>query len=183
MLPVMTSYLAAALLTIQSPTPQVPLDVQLPAFLKALSFDRSLAAADSEFTIGVVFDPADRGSESTKDRLLEIHRELTRLRVKGKRVHLVAIPLGSGAPLASAGTRVLLVAPLSSSLLENLVRESARSDFLTLGTDASYVDRGIAMGIEMDAGRPRFVVNLAAALEAGASFESSFLTLCRIVEK
>jgi hypothetical protein len=39
------------------------------------------------------------------------------------------------------------------------------------------------MGIEMDGGRPRFVVNLGAAVEAGASFESSFLSLCRIVEK
>jgi hypothetical protein len=39
------------------------------------------------------------------------------------------------------------------------------------------------MGMEMYAGRPRFVVNLAAAVEAGASFESSFLTLCRIVER
>jgi len=183
MLPVVTAYLAAALLTIQSPAAPVPLDVQLPAFLKALSFDRSLAAADSEFTIGVVFDPADRDSESTKDRLLEIHRELTRLRVKGKQVHLVAIPFGSGASLTAAGAKVLLVAPLSSSSLESLARQSASSDFLTLATDASYVDRGLAIGMEMDGGRPRFVVNLAAAVEAGASFESSFLTLCRIVEK
>ena len=172
-----------ALLTFQPPTQSVPLDVQLPAFLKALSFDRSLAVPDGRFTVGVVFDPADKGSESTKDRLLEIHRELTRLRVKGQRVHLVAIPFDSGASVTAAGAKVLLVASLSSSSLERLVQESARSDFLTLAIDPSYVERGLAMGMEMDGGRPRFVVNLAAAADAGASFESSFLTLCRIVEK
>jgi hypothetical protein len=78
---------------------------------------------------------------------------------------------------------VLLVTPLPSSSLESVVRESARLDFLTLATDVSYVDRGLAMGMEMDDGRPRFVINLAAAVEAGASFESGFLNLCRVVEK
>lgn len=182
MLRVMTAGLVTALLTFQSPT-GVPLDVQLPAFLKALSFDRTLPASDGELAIGVVFAPGDEDSEGTKDRLLEIHRELTRLRVKGQRVQLVPIPYDSGSSVSTAGLKVLLVAPLPASALEGLARQSASADVLTLATDASYVDRGLAMGMEMDAGRPRFVVNLAAAVEAGASFESSFLTLCRIVER
>ncbi len=179
----MTAYLVAALLTIQSATSQVPLDVQLPAFLKALSFDRSLPASDGELAIGVIFEPGNEDSEKTRDRLLEIHKELTRLRVKGQRVELVPIPYDSRFSLRSAGVKVLLVAPLAASSLDVLARESASADLLTLATDASYVDRGLAMGMEMDAGRPRFVVNLPAAVEAGASFESSFLTLCRIVER
>jgi len=179
----MTAYLVAAFLTVQSEAPQVPLDVQLPAFLKALSFDRNLTVSDGQLTIGVVFDPADERSLSAKDRLLEIQRELTRLRVKGQRVHLVAVPYDSDASITAAGVKVLLVAPLSASSLERLARLSASSDFLTLATDVAGVDRGLAMGMEMEGGRPRFVVNLGAAVEAGASFESSFLTLCRIVEK
>ena len=67
--------------------------------------------------------------------------------------------------------------------VESLARESAASDLLTFSTEPSNVDRGLAMGMEMDSGRPRFVVNLAAAASAGASFESGFLNLCRIVEK
>ncbi len=183
MLRVMSAYLVAALLTLQSPTPQVPLDVQLPAFLKALSFDRNLTVPDGQLTIGVVFDPADQRSLSAKDRLLEIHQELTRLRVKGQRVNLVAIPYDSEASLAAAGVKVLIVAPLSASSLERLARLSASSDFLALATEVAGVDRGLAMGMEMEGGKPRFVVNLDAAVEAGAAFESSFLSLCRIVEK
>ncbi len=181
MLRVMCACFVAALLPIQSST-GVPLDVQLPAFLKALSFDRTLPASDGELAIGVVFAPGDKDSESTKDRLLEIHRELTRLRVKGQRVQLVPIPY-VGSSLGTAGVKVLLVAPLRASAIDGLARQSASADVLTLATDAAYVERGLAIGMEMDAGRPRFVVNLAAAVEAGASFESSFLTLCRIVER
>jgi hypothetical protein len=182
MLRVISACFVAALLPIQSST-GVPLDVQLPAFLKALSFDRTLPASDGELAIGVVFTPGDKDSESAKDRLLEIHRELTRLRVKGQRVQLVPIPYDPGSSLGAAGVKVVLVAPVPASAIDGLARQSASADVLTLATDASYVDRGLAMGMEMDAGRPRFVVNLAAAVEAGASFESSFLTLCRIVER
>jgi hypothetical protein len=179
----MTSAYLLAMLLALPPSAGVPLDVQLPAFLKALSFDRSLAVPDGELTIGVVFDPAHEGSESAKDRLIEIHRELTRIRVKGHAVHLVAVPFGPRASLAAAGAEVLLVAPLPPSAVESLARQSEASDLLTFSTEPSYVDRGLAMGMEMDSGRPRFVVNLAAAASAGASFESSFLNLCRIVEK
>jgi hypothetical protein len=178
----MSACFVAALLPIQSST-GVPLDVQLPAFLKALSFDRTLPASDGELAIGVVFTPGDENSESTKDRLLEIHRELTRIRVKGQRVRLVPIPYDPGSSLGTAGVKVVLVAPLSASAIDGLARQSGSADVLTLATDAAYVDRGLAMGMEMDAGRPRFVVNLAAAVEAGAAFESSFLNLCRIVER
>jgi hypothetical protein len=183
MLRAIALYSTAALLAFQPEAASVPLDVQLPAFLKALSFDRNLTVADGPLGIGVVFDPADERSLSAKDRLIEIHRELTRIRVKGHGVELVAIPSDSDAALGQAGVKVLLVTPLSASSLERLKRVSASSDLLTLATDVADVARGLGIGMEMDGGRPRFVVNLGATEEAGASFESSFLALCRIVEK
>jgi YfiR/HmsC-like len=178
-----SALLLASVLALQASSTSVPLDVQLPAFLKALSFDRNLSVAEGALGIGIVFDPADTASASTKDRLLEIHRELTRLRVKGREVRLVPIAYESEGTLGEAGMKVLLIAPLSPARLGSVVREAASSDFLTLATDVSFVERGVAMGMEMNSGRPRFVVNLDAAVEGGASFEASFLNLCRIVEK
>ncbi len=177
-----SAHLLATFLALQSSSTAVPLDVQLPAFLKALSFDRNLSVSQGALGIGIVFDPVDPASTNAKDRLLEIHRELTRLRVKGREVRLVPIAYESEGTLGEAGIKVLLVAPLQPARLASVVREAARSDFLTLATDASFVERGAAIGMEMEGGRPRFVVNLPAAVDAGASFESSFLTLCRIVE-
>lgn len=179
----MLTYLVATLLTFQPTTTRVPPDVQLPAFLKALSFERNLAVAEGPLGIGVVFDPRDERSLSAKDRLLEIHKELTRLRVKGRPVKLVPLAYDSESAFAAAGAKVLLVAPLSAPSLEQLASLSASSDLLTFAVDVTDLDRGLAMGMEMEAGRPRFVVNLGAAAEAGASFESGFLNLCRIVEK
>lgn len=179
----MTRALLATFLLLQPSSTAVPLDVQLPAFLKALSFDRNLPSSEGALGIGIVFDPSDLASANAKDRLLQIHRELTRLRVKGREVRLVPIAYESEGTLGEAGIKVLILAPLSPARLGSVVREASSSDFLTLATDASYVERGVALGMEMEGGRPRFVVNLDAALSGGASFEASFLNLCRIVEK
>jgi hypothetical protein len=175
--------LLASFLTLQPSPTAVPLDVQLPAFLKALSYDRNLTVSEGALGIGIVFDPADATSASAKDRLIAIHRELTRLRVKGREVRLVPIAYESEGTLGEAGIKVLVVTPISPARLSSVVREAASSDFLTFATDIAYVERGVAMGMEMDGGRPRFVVNLDAAVDGGASFEAGFLNLCRIVEK
>jgi hypothetical protein len=177
-----TPLLLVSILALQ-PSPTVPLDVQLPAFLKALSFDRNLAVTEGSLGIGIVFDPADAASAGAKDRLVAIHRELTRLRVKGREVRLVPIAYEAEGTLGEAGMKVLLLAPLSPARLGSVVREAQDANFLTFATDVAHVERGVAMGMEMDGGRPRFVVNLEAAVDGGASFEASFLNLCRIVEK
>jgi hypothetical protein len=175
-------WLVTLALALEPETAPVPLDVQLPAFLKALAFDRSRAEQSGEVVIAVVFDPSHDGSPETKDQLLHIHKELTRLRVKGHAVRLVPVPFDAVGSL-DPSVHAVLVAPLSTAALETLARESARADLLTFAVDASGVDGGLVLGMEMQNGRPRFVLNRKAATAAGASFESGFLNLCRIVER
>ena len=64
-----------------------------------------------------------------------------------------------------------------------VARRGEAEGVLTIATVPKDVERGLAMGMELNGARPRFVVNLSAAMGAGASFESSFLALCRIVER
>jgi hypothetical protein len=175
-------WLVTLALAVEPEAAPVPLDVQLPAFLKALAFDRSRAERDGDVVVAVVFDPSHVGSPETKDQLLHIHKELTRLRVKGHEVRLMPVPFDAVSGL-DASVHAVLVAPLSTSALETLARESARADLLTFAIDASNVDGGLVLGMEMQKGRPRFVLNRKAAAAAGASFESGFLSLCRIVER
>jgi hypothetical protein len=176
-----------ALLLLGPPTPSaptdVPLDVQVPAFLKALGYDRNLQVTEGALVVGVVFDPVDRTSMSTKDRVLEIQKELTRLRVKGQKVVFVPVPYEPGDNDTEIGAQVLVVAPLPPDAVASLARRGEAEGVLTIATVPRDVERGLAMGMELNGARPRFVVNLSAAMGAGASFESSFLALCRIVER
>jgi hypothetical protein len=182
----LTNFLALLLLGQPSSPPQstdVPLDVQVPAFLKALGYDRNLQINDGALVVGVVFDPVDRASLSTKDRVLEIQKELTRLRVKGQKVVFVPVPYERGDTDSEIGAHVLVVAPLPPDAVATLARRGETERVLTIATVPEDVERGLAMGMELNGARPRFVVNLSAAMGAGASFESSFLSLCRIVER
>jgi hypothetical protein len=160
----------------------VPLDVQVPSFLKALGFDRNFDGRAGELVVGVVFEPGHPESESVKDRLMAVQRELTRLRVKGQSIRFLPIALDSRPSFEGSEARVLVVAPLSAGAVDRVARASEAEGLLTLATEVEDVSRGLALGMEISEGHPRFVVNRTAAAAAGASFEAGFLSLCRIVE-
>jgi YfiR/HmsC-like len=176
--------LAAVALLAQtaSSSHEVPLDVQVPAMLKALAYDRNLVVTERGVVVGIVFDSLDSDSKSVKDRVLAIHKELTRLRVKGERVTFVPIAYPTERALSESGAQALLVAPLSSTSMRALVEQSRAERMLTIATVPEDVKSGLSLGMELEGGRPRLLVNLASLTVVGASFESSFLNLCRIVE-
>jgi hypothetical protein len=96
-------------------------------------------------------------------------------------VVLEPVPYASGEELRNA--RVILVAALQPAAVDELSARARASGAVTLATTPGDVDRGLVLGMESRDGKPRFVVNLTAAEASGASFESSFLDLCRVVER
>lgn len=164
----------------------VPFDVQVPMFLKALSFDLNLKTrASGAIRITIVFDPANESSRGTKERILAKSQELTRLEVNGKQVVFTSIAYETREEFVSrleeTATHYLYVAPLSPDDLAAVARYSQEADLLTLASLASDVENGLVVGMEVQQGRPQFIINLTAAKQAGASFHSGFLRLCRIV--
>lgn len=177
--------LAALVALVATPTPpaatELPLSIQVPAFLKALDFERSLDIEDSSLVITVVYDPDDPVSIESKERVLAIQGELTRLLVRGKRVVLEEMPFSRGSSIAVRG--VVLTTALDDAAVDALSRHARSAGVLTLATDPADVERGLVLGVESLEGKPRFVVNLTAAKASGVSFEARFLNLCRIVER
>ena len=97
---------------------ELPLALQIPAFLKALDFDRRLTIGGSSLVISVVYDPNDRASVKIKDRLLAIQGQLTRLRVQGKPVVLEELAYAPGRPVLATG--VLLMTALDEAAIDAL---------------------------------------------------------------
>jgi hypothetical protein len=176
--------LAVLLLLAEPPSTgdEVPLDIQVPAVLKALGFDRALEPTGSGIVVGIVYDPAVPESVNAKDQVLSIHKELTRLRVKGERVTFLPIAYPTERELSAGGAQALFVTRLPAPSIKALVAGSRAARLLTIAMAPEQVRSGLALGMELEKGRPRFLVNVAAATSAGVSFESSFLDLCRIVE-
>ena len=58
-----------------------------------------------------------------------------------------------------------------------------KSRIVTLTGIPAFVDRGVSVGIDLQGGKPRILINLQAARAEGADFDSGLLKLARIVER
>jgi hypothetical protein len=163
----------------------VPVGLQIPLFLKALTFDRQLRVrAGSEILIAVVFQSGNRASVMAKDDAM---RALGAVRdsVDGLPVRAVAIDLDRGT-LANALSRqrvtVVYVAPLRAVDIADLASAARTARVTTMTGVSEYTSRGIAVGVRLQGDRPKFLVNLSASKLEGADFSSELLKLALVIQ-
>jgi hypothetical protein len=158
----------------------VPVDVQVPLLAKILSFDEARAPAGGPLVLGVVYQSRNRVSAGTGADVLARLGELGGFRV-------VAIDLDETPDLAAAlqraGAQALYVAPLRAVPLARLALATRECQVVTLTGVPSYVDDGLAVGIDLSGQRPHVVINLPAARAEGARFSAQLLKLARLVER
>lgn len=165
----------------------VPVDVQVPLFVKILNFDRSLSSrARGEVVLGVLCQGKYRTSAAVAD---DVQREAHRLAgtaIGGLQVRVVVIDLDEtpdlGAALHRLQVTVLYVSPLRGVDVASVSRASRAAQITTLTGVPRYVETGLAIGIDMKGERPQIMVNLAASRAEGADLNAQLLKLARIVQ-
>lgn len=164
----------------------VPVETQLPLFLKVLTFDRNLQqSAGDELVIAILFQPRFRGSLLVKEGLerAAVASEITT--VGGVPFRLVAVDLDGEEELRSrivqSEADVLYIAPLRAVQIETITGISRDLRLVTLSGAPEYINGGVAVSIEVVRSSPRLVINLEAAEQQGADFSSRLLNLARVV--
>ncbi len=164
----------------------VPVTVQLPLFVKILSFDRNLVAQPSgPIVMGVLYQSKFRASANVAD---EVRRAAGRLTVVGNGATLRVIPLDLdetpdlGSALRRLPLTVLYVSPLRAMDLESVAAATRKARILTLTGVPRYVAAGISIGIDMKGNRPDIVINLPAAKAEGADLDAQLLKLARVIQ-
>ena len=162
---------------------EIPVAVQLPLFLKVMSFDRQLRArAGGSLVIAGGFQSGYRASSDAKDEAL---RSIAGIRdVAGIPLRTVTIDLDHeelGAALSDSRATLLYVAPMRGVDVGDLVRATRAAHVTTLTGVMRYVDLGCAVGLRLRGDRPSIVVNLAAARLEGAEFAAELLRLVQIL--
>lgn len=180
----------ALLLRAQALTAQVvavPVDVQVPLFVKILSFDRNLSTrAHGELVFGVLCQGKYRTSASIAREVQREARRLSGLTIGGLQVRVVVIDLDNTPDLVAALHRlqvtVLYVSPLRAVHVNSVTAASRAAQITTLTGVPRYVESGLAIGIDMKGERPQIMVNLAASRAEGADLNAQLLKLARIVQ-
>jgi hypothetical protein len=172
--------LAAAVPAARAQEVPVPVRVQVPLFLRIMTFDRNLPARSSgDLRIAVLYQSRNRTSQVIAD-------EVSRAIGSTPGAEAVGIDLDKVSDLRTAlvesRARVLYVSPLRGIDIGSIVRVSRETGVTTITGVPRYVDEGIAIGLDLKADRPEIVVNLEAARAEGADFTAQLLKLARVVQ-
>lgn len=158
----------------------VPVEIQVPLFIKILAFDRNLGSRPpGPLVVGVLYQGNFRASA---DIAAQVKRALRDTREDLK---VISIDLDQTPDLIVALSRqtihVLYVSPLRAFDLKTVTAISRQSGVRTVTGVPRYVEDGLGIGIDLKGERPEIVVNLLASRAEGADLDAQLLKLARIV--
>jgi hypothetical protein len=164
----------------------VPFDVQVPLVLKALTYDRSLAArAGTQVRIAVVV-PAKGGRDAANELATSVASMPDRT-VNGMPVTFSEITVADEAALEQALSRgkwaaAYLMPGFTKDEIGGVKRICEKYRVLAVGAQADQVESGLAFGIANQGGKPQLVVNLPTAKACGSDFDLALLRLSRVIQ-
>jgi hypothetical protein len=162
---------------------EVPVSVQLPLFLKVMSFDRRLATrTTSPVVIAIAYQGGFRMSIDARNDALKAAQGVAS--VGGMSLTVVVIDLDREdleRALSRNRVTLLYVAPLRGVDIGDIIAVTRAARVTTLSGVPRYVEQGCAVGVRLQGDRPRIVVNLSASRLEGAEFGAELLKLAQVL--
>jgi hypothetical protein len=162
----------------------VPVDVQTALLPKILSFERTQRGR-TDLSVGILYQAQVRTSLVCANQVAELLPRSLRTG-GGSPIHCVMIDVSSESDLpqrlAEEGVNLVYVTPMRSMDIGDLGRLLQARRLLSFTGVPSYVDAGVALGVDARENRPVILVNLTATRATGVEFSSQLLKLARIVE-
>jgi len=162
----------------------VPMEHQVNLILKILTYDRNLESRSGpDVRIGIVYFASDPGSVRARNEIADVlqrfgDRTVNRLHVRYTPVEFVSETQFESA-VKAAQINMLYITPGNTRNIDAVVRLSQRQKILTATGVPQYVERGIAVGIDITP--PNIMINLPSSKAAGSQFDASLLHIARIV--
>lgn len=162
----------------------VPVALQVPLFLKVMSFDRKFAGrAGPSLVIAVVYQRGNRASTIAKDEALRAIAATPPAFGVVRRG--VAIDLDAGGDLAARMREryadVVYLTPVRSADVRGIATAARAAGAATWTGVAEYMSQGIAVGVRLERDKPRIMINLTAAKLQGCDFTSELLKLAQLI--
>lgn len=167
--------------TVDAQEMEIPVSIQVPLFLKVLSFDRRhVPHAGRPLVVAVVFQGRNRASLNAKNEVIRIvssgdARDL----VEARAIDIDAEPLDRA--LARVAADVVYIAPLRALDIADVARVTRAAGVTTFTGVPEYVRLGLAVSVRLQGDRPKLLVNLPASRLEGADFSAELLKLAQVV--
>lgn len=169
----------------QAQAMDLPVETQIPIFLKLLTFDRNLdTQPGAGLVIAILYQGGNRESLQTQRQVESELRKAGQL-IDGLSTRVIAIDLERedlARRLREEGVAAMYVSPLRAADLKQILEVSRAGHVRSFSGVTRYVSQGVAMGVTLRGDLPQILVNLAAAREEGADYPAQVLKLARVVE-
>ena len=180
LLPVLIILLGAGLSLSQEM--ETPVEVQVPIFLKVLTFDRNFSRRmGDEIVCAIVYQKKFRKSLNVKNQFREYTKKSAPVQVEDIPFRCIEIDLHSLLDFEERLKRekvdVLYLTPLRAVSIESLVTISRSLGITTLTGVVEYCKAGAAVSIGTRARAPLIIINHTGAAAEGADFSSQLLKL------
>jgi hypothetical protein len=164
----------------------LPIETQIPIFLKLLTFDRNLETrAGAELVVAILFQGGNRESLIVR-RQAEAELKKAAQAFEGLIIRIVVIDVEAESDLARRlqddGVDAIYVSPLRAVDIREILKVTRAARVRSFSGVTRFVNQGVAMGVTMRGDLPQILVNLAAAREEGADYPAQVLKLARLVE-
>jgi hypothetical protein len=165
----------------------VPINVQIPLFLKILTYDNNLMRDDSEVvTIGIIYTQGDRESEDMRDILEKNFGEYADKTLKGYPISYLSLPFVSGTSLQesvkSHEIKVIYVAVTDIRQIKTIIQVSQLMGVLTISGNSAHVQQGVSVVLGLKERKPEIIINLPTSRMEGAEFSAHLLKVCRVMK-
>lgn len=165
--------------------PPVPSGDQFTLALKILTFDRALGArVGEEAVFGILYLESDPVSLRIKSEMEKIFASKKDVRIGKISVRPVSLALDRSTrwenDLKNAGVEIAYLAPMRHSILVRIIQLCRNSKITTIGSLPDHPSLGATVGFEPSGDRSAILINLKAAREEGADFNSRLLAMAKV---
>jgi hypothetical protein len=163
----------------------VPVNLQAAIFFKALAYDYNLQAKSvNELTIVVV---TDSKSASQKSALAGGFSKISGQKLGSKTIKVTFVSVSGAGDLepkvASEDGNIMYIAEGSSdAVLNKMIQIAGKQKIPTLCGSEALVTKGIAIGLTVEDGKPKIIINLAASQKQGMKLSSKLLRISKIIK-
>jgi hypothetical protein len=159
----------------------VPVQLQVELLMKILSLERNHNdKTTNTITLCLLYQSNFRRSLDARTEALKALGRSGKSNLTIKEIDLDQQELGEG--IENVKPQVLLLCPLRSYTIEDIAALSQKKKILTSSLVAEYVNKQISIGIDIEHDRPHIIINMQAARQEHADFDSRLLRIARLIE-
>jgi hypothetical protein len=164
----------------------VPEEIQVPIFLKILTYDRSLEGrVEDTIHIGVLYFPENELSRKNKDGIIENLRLNKDKTINGVPFSFIEIEFSTNNALDEVAKKkklnILYITNDAPHMLKGISQITQAKKILTITGRVDYVNQGISVGLGVKEEKPKIVINLSSAKAEGSDFSANLLKVCEVV--